>query len=143
VHSTEPFPCSINNEETITGIYIDANTLYHGFLRSPEGKFITVDAPRASTDPGGGDGTLPKSINAERTITGHYADAQAVIHGFVRSPNGQFTTFDSPGPTGDAGWGIFPESINDAGTIRGHYTDAVGLNHGFLQVHDRGPALRK
>ena len=128
------FPESINDAGAIAGRYADANGLYHGFLRSPGGEFTTFDAPGASTAPGGGDGTLPKSINAEGAITGHYADAQAVIHGFVRSPSGKLTTFDAPGPTGGAGWGIFPESINEAGAITGHYTDAVGLNHGFLRV---------
>ncbi len=128
------FPESINDAGSVTGRYADANGLYHGFLRSPRGEFTTFDAPGASTDSGGGDGTLPKSINAAGAITGHYADAQGLIHGFVRSPSGKFTTFDAPGPTGSAGWGIFPESINDAGAITGHYTDAVGMNHGFLRV---------
>jgi len=128
------FPESINDAGAIAGRYADANGLYHGFLRSPGGEFTTFDAPGASTAPGGGDGTLPKSINAEGAITGHYADAQALIHGFVRSPSGKLTTFDAPGPTGGAGWGIFPESINEAGAITGHYTDAVGMNHGFLRI---------
>jgi hypothetical protein len=128
------FPVSMNDAGTITGRYADSNGLYHGFLRRPGGEFATFDAPGASTVAGGGDGTLPKCINAEGAITGHYADAQAVIHGFVRSPGGTFSTFDAPGPTGGAGWGIFPESINDSGAITGHYTDASGLNHGFLRI---------
>jgi hypothetical protein len=31
------FPSAINNGGTITGIYVDAKTLYHGFLRGPRG----------------------------------------------------------------------------------------------------------
>lgn len=128
------FPNSINAAGAITGHCTDAHGLFHGFLRSPGAGIITFDAPGATTAAGGGNGTLPKSLNAEGAITGHYADAQAFMHGFVRSPSGKFTTFDAPGPTGGAGWGIFPESINDAGAITGHYTDAVGMNHGFLRI---------
>lgn len=128
------FPESINDAGAITGHYADANGLYHGFLRGPEGEFTIFEAPGADTIAGGGNGTLPKSINAAGAITGHYADAQAVIHGFVRSPGGKITTFDAPGLTGGAGSGIYPESINDGGAITGHYTDAVGMNHGFLRL---------
>lgn len=128
------FPEGVNDSGAITGHYADASGLYHGFLRSPGGEFFTFDAPGASTLAGGGNGTVPKSINAAGAITGHYADAQAVVHGFVRSRGGQLTVFDAPGPIGGTGWGIFPESINEAGAITGHYTDAVGMNHGFLRL---------
>ena len=40
------FPDSINRAGTITGHYIDARNVIHGFLRSPTGdRFITFDAP--------------------------------------------------------------------------------------------------
>ena len=123
-------PESINDAGAITGHYGDANGLYHGFLRSPGGKFTTFDAPGAAI------GTLPKSINAGGAITGHYGDANGLHHGFLRSPGGKFTTFDAPGAGTDAGsgFGTFPESINDAGAITGHYIDAQGRNHGFLRI---------
>jgi hypothetical protein len=34
-------PVSLNDWGAITGIYIDANFVYHGYLRSPEGKIVT------------------------------------------------------------------------------------------------------
>jgi hypothetical protein len=97
-------------------------------------EIIPFDAPGVISIAASGYGTFPESINDAGVITGHYTDAQALIHGFVRSPSGKFATFDAPGPTGGAGWGIFPESINDAGAITAHYTDAVGMNHGFLRL---------
>jgi hypothetical protein len=123
-------PESINHPGAITGHYGDANGLYHGFLRSPGGKFTTFDVPGAAI------GTLPKSINAGGAITGHYVDANGLHHGFLRSPNAKFTTFDAPGAGTEAGsgFGTFPDSINDAGAITGHYIDAQGLNHGFLRI---------
>jgi hypothetical protein len=130
------FPKSINDAGAITGYYGDADGMYHGFLRSLQGEFTTFDAPGASTAAGSGNGILPKSINAGGAITGHYADARNVNHGFLRSPGREVTTFDAPGAgtSAGSGWGTFPDSINDAGAITGHYTDAHGLNHGFLLI---------
>src|SRR5579859_7204577 len=41
------YASSVNNWGTIAGTYQDANSVYHGFLRSPEGGFITFEAPGA------------------------------------------------------------------------------------------------
>src|SRR5579863_4075610 len=106
------FPGSINNEGTITGIYIDANSLYHGFLRTSEGMFITVDAPGAGASVGTRFRIFLSSININAnsininnrgTITGNYIDSNNVSHGFLRSPGGGFLTFDAPGASSTAG----------------------------------------
>jgi hypothetical protein len=85
------FPESINKAGTITGHYTDRKGLYHGFLRSPVGEFITFDAPGAGKTAGSGWGTFPESISDAGAITGHYIDSKDVNHGFVRAPSG-----DSP-----------------------------------------------
>ena len=41
----------LNDLGAITGYYLDANNVYHGFVRSPEGKFTTFDAPGADLTP--------------------------------------------------------------------------------------------
>jgi hypothetical protein len=131
------FATSINDGGTITGRYIDANNVNHGFLRSPSGdEFIAFDAPGAGKPPGSGQGTFPKSINKAGAITGHYIDSNNVNHGFLRSPVGdKLITFDAPGAgkTAGSGQGTFPESISDAGAITGRYIDANNVNHGFLR----------
>jgi hypothetical protein len=130
------FPTSINEGGTITGRYIDAHNVDHGFLRSPSGdEFIAFDAPGAGRTAGSGQGTFPVSINKAGAITGHYNDSNNVSHGFLRTPGGEFTTFAAPG-AGSAfgsGSGTLPDSINEAGAITGHYSDAHRVNHGFLQ----------
>ena len=125
----------INNHGAITGNYIDWDNVSHGFLRSPEGRLIRLDAPGASSAAGTFDGTFPTSINNGGTITGNYIDSKDLVHGFLRSPTGGFTTFDAPGASSVAafGYGTFPESINDAGVIAGHYTDAHETSHGFVR----------
>lgn len=130
------FPNSINSEGTITGYYADTKNVIHGFVRSPGAEFNTFDAPGAGSVAASGYGTFPNSINDAGAVTGHYADAQGVTHGFVRSPSGKFTTIDAQGAGSVAasGYGTFPESINDAGALTGHYTDVHGIIHGFLRI---------
>jgi hypothetical protein len=81
------FPTSLNDGGTITGRYIDANNVNHGFLRSPNGdEFIAFDAPGAGKTAGSGQGTFPKSINKAAAITGRYIDSHNVNHGLLRAP---------------------------------------------------------
>jgi hypothetical protein len=56
-----------------------------------------------------------------------------VGHGFLRAPDGAFTTFDAPG-----GSSTFANSINPAGAIAGYYdvfTTSI-VFHGFLRAAD-------
>ena len=92
--------------------------------------------PRFITfDPSGSQGTYPAAISDAGVITGDYYDSNNVSHGFVRTPNGEITTFDAPGAgsTPGLGLGTFPESITWAGAITGYYTDANDAAHGFLR----------
>jgi hypothetical protein len=59
-----------------------------------------------------------------------------VYHGFLRAPDGTFTTFDAPGAGTGAYQGTFAISINPAGAITGYYTDASNVDHGFLRARD-------
>jgi hypothetical protein len=129
------FSININDRGTITGNYVDANDVSHGFLRGPAGEFSTVDVPGARSAAGSFDGTFPSSINSEGTVTGNYIDSKELIHGFLRSPRGEVTTFDAPGVSSVAafGYGTFPERINDAGAITGHYTDVHNMIRGFVR----------
>jgi len=75
---------SINDAGDITGTYIDASGVAHGFVRAANGTMTPFDAPGAGTAgtslfPG----TAAVSINDLGDITGTYADASGVLHGFV------------------------------------------------------------
>jgi hypothetical protein len=69
---------------------------------------------------------MATSINDSGAITGTYTDASTFNHGFVRSPQGTFTTFD----VGEAMWNL---SINNGGAVAGTYRDANGSSHGFVR----------
>jgi len=82
------FPDSINRAGAITGHYIDSSNVIHGFLRSPSGdRFVKFDAPGAGRTAGSEQGTFPKRVNEAGAITGHYADANNIDHGFLRVPS--------------------------------------------------------
>ena len=128
---------SINPAGAITGSYDDANNVSHAFLREPDGKFTTFEAPGAGTSPFFG--TFAASINPAGAIAGYYSDGsqvgtQVVYHGFLREPDGKFTTFEAPDAGTRPNFGTYPSSINPAGTITGFYVDKNGLGHGFLRI---------
>jgi len=79
-------PCfgTINPAGAVTGWYMDSNNVYHGFLRSSDGKFTVIDVPGAGKS--AGQGTRAHAINPEGAITGSYTDAKGVYHGFLWLP---------------------------------------------------------
>ena len=85
------------------GFYTDTNVVAHGFLRTPDGKVTSFEAPGAGLGHGLDQGTVAYSINDLGVIAGQYQDSNYVFHGFVRYPDGSFTKFDAPGAGTGAG----------------------------------------
>src|SRR5439155_6433885 len=86
---------AINASGVIAGYYF-ASDGTHAFVRNTDGTFVSFDSPV-------GAGITPMSINNAGVITGFYGDPNfvsfggyAVPRGFVRTPDGTFTTFDAP-----------------------------------------------
>src|SRR5258708_5451869 len=134
----------MNTRGEITGGYIESSGASHGFVRSPDGDFITFDAPGSG---GGGcspgiicaSGTQGGSINPEGVISGQFPDSNGVFHGVVRSPRGAIETFDAPGAGTGSGQGTyvtFTDGINPKGEIGGGYADASGGFHAFVRNSD-------
>jgi hypothetical protein len=88
-----------------------------------EGTFVTFDAPGAGTEPSLGTGTFPFAINPAGAITGTSCSAIFVCQGFLRAPDGTFTTFGATATS--------PSSINPAGAITG-----TGSAGGFVRAPD-------
>jgi hypothetical protein len=121
--ASQTYPSSINNNGTVTGFYVDANG-GHGFLREPDGNFVTFDAP-------GSQSIYPSSINSAGAVAGNFTDTSQ--HGFLRTADGKWITFEVPG--------TFPSSsqnpicINDSGIIAGPYTNDTQF-YGFIRAVD-------
>lgn len=112
---------TINQWGAIVGTYLDANNVYHGFIRSPGGRYATIDAPCADTTPQAYNGTVAESINDFGEVTGFCIDAQGDTHGFVRSPRGTFTEFDAVEPAVET----VPLFINLEGALAGFVFDST------------------
>ena len=125
------FASGINIGGLITGYYQSADTVYHGFLRSPDGKFTTFEAPGADTTAGSYNGTTPTGINDLGVITGSLYDATGLSHGFLRARDGKFTTFDVAGAGAN---GTFPIGLNLEGAVVGYALDSNDLFHAFLRT---------
>jgi uncharacterized membrane protein len=127
--------CSVllNNFGVVTGYYLDANNVFYGFVRSPDGKFTSFQAPGADTTAQHFNGTVPNAINDAGAIAGGYWDVQNQEHGFLRSPEGEFQTFDVPGGTPGT---TLPIALNIEGAIVGYYIDKSGGFQGFLRNPD-------
>jgi hypothetical protein len=123
--ATETYASAIDSEGAITGMYADMTNAEHVYLRSLKGRFETFSAP-------GSPDITPDSINARGIVAGSYGDTRG--DGFVRKPDGTFTTFTLPG--------VFPSSstnpivINNSGTVAGPYIDTNGKEHGFIRLED-------
>jgi hypothetical protein len=101
---------SINDHHKIVGTYYDADGLGHGFLRTEDGRFVTIDHPRAQTV--NGFGTEARGINSSGQIVGDYCaappcDGVSVIKGYLLTADrdkkdefaeDDFKTLDTPGP---------------------------------------------
>src|ERR1700728_97662 len=60
-----------------------------------EPHIITFDAPGADTTTGSFNGTFASGMNNWGAVTGSYVDANNVYHGFLRTREGSFTTFEA------------------------------------------------
>ena len=154
-------PPSINPTGAIAGTYVAPGFVEHGFLRTPDGSFTTIDYPGAFF-------TEALAINPGGVIAGDFCNKVTCFQGYVRSPDGTFTVIDSKAgiptainPAGaitgfvltgsggylrtpDGSFTVFnppgsiytsPFAINSVGTITGYYCDAMGC-HGFVHASD-------
>jgi len=105
-------------------------------ISAQELRIVPFDAPGADPKPVDNNGTYARAINIWGAITGSYQDTNNVYHGFLRSPNGTFVTFEAPDADTGPYNGTNPNSINDLGAITGQSFDAEGVSHGFLRSPD-------
>lgn len=117
---------SLNAAGVLADFYIDNNYVYHGYLRTPDGKITEFDAPGTGT--AAGQGTIPSSINIEGVISGICVDSAGVWHGCQGTPKGVFTTYSAP-----AALATFGEDINNFGVATGMTDDGTG-RHGYVRT---------
>jgi len=111
------YPDELNDLGAAVGMFIDGNNIFHGWLRTPDGKLSRIDEPAAGA--ASGEGTYVISINWEGLMVGGYlisaSDPFGYSQGFLRDANGRFTTFAPP--TGMTS--VSPNDINAGGEVVG------------------------
>jgi len=160
------YATSISVSGVITGYFYDStfgSTFYagcHGFIRNPDGTYITFDSPMSPTNkpPSVPTCVQPASINQAGVVAGWYEDASFGCkfwpdtaggcggqHAFLRMRNGAFITFDAPtelqnryDPSGNTNPGTFPKSITSAGEVTGIYASCSesSCDNSFLRTAD-------
>lgn len=111
----------MNRAGTAVGVYIDADGVYHGFIRTRGGHVTTVDHP-------GSPYTQLMGINARGDVVGFYQDpADFNLKGFIYR-GGRFLPVAPDGALN----GSYPYRITDDGRIVGYYLDANYRSIGFL-----------
>jgi hypothetical protein len=131
------FPLDINDLGQAMGYVVGDQHVFHGFVRSADGRFETIDAPGAGTLAGSFQGTIPDSINIQGMIVGQYKDANNIYHGFLREPDGHFVIIDVPGASTTLDGGTFAVNINVEGEIAGYFfamsSSPLPILHCFLR----------
>ena len=106
----------------IVGSYRDAEGIYHAYMRSSVGRFLSIDLPNALNL----EYFFLHGLNRARTVVGRAKAAGDVPRTYVGSPlNLQELHF--PGSVSTEGW-----NINEDGSVVGHYDSADGRRHGFI-----------
>jgi uncharacterized membrane protein len=121
-------PVDITNRGEIVGFYYETDAdlaagISHGFRRSVDGRYRTVDIPSALL-------TRPFRINDRGQIAGHYVDDTG-LHGFVWH-DGEIETVDVPGAVATVLYGI----NNRGQTVGAYYGESDVAFHGFVRQPD-------
>lgn len=143
-------PLALDSQGNIVGTYLASDSatgtdMYHGFLRTAAGVITTFDPPGAAS-PSSADvwakyiGTFATCLNDSGMVAGTYSDANGIRHGFLRLPDGSFSSFDAPGAgtmtllESNFLQGTGGVSMDASGNIVGLYVDSNTSYHGFIRT---------
>jgi len=124
----------INRAGAISGGYVSADGVLHGFVRDPQGAITTFDGPDAGNT--AGNGSVGEMIDDAGTIPGVSLDNNGLNHAWIRYSDGTFVTFGVTGAGTASGQGTLATVANVGGTSGGNYFDADGVGYGFVRFCD-------
>ena len=119
----ETYADFVNASGGMVGSYVDAEGRYHPYIRTPNGKFVSLDFPVT----GDGEYFFIHGINDEGVIVARFKR----IGQIPRTLSGTFreglVEFKVPGSVSTQGW-----NINQDGSIVGYYDSTDERRHGFI-----------
>ena len=119
--ATATYAYFVNTHGEVVGSYVDADGLYHPFIRSPDNKYTSPPT----------DNTLEFYFIHQINDVGVYVARAKVVGGVPRTYFGTLYAglheLQFPDSISTEGW-----NINQAGSIVGYYDTADGRRHGFI-----------
>ncbi len=113
----------VNASGGMVGSYVDAEGIYHPYVRTPAGRFVSLDLPRAESL----EFYFVHGINDARVVVSRAKPVDDVPRTYVGTFQDGLEEFKVPGSVSTEGW-----NINQDGSIVGYYESAAGRTHGFI-----------
>ena len=121
--ATETYADFVNASGGMVGSFVDADGLYHPYIRTPRGRFVPLKLPRAASL----EYFFVHGINDENVVVARAKPVDGVPLTYVGSLQEGLQEFKVPGSVSTEGY-----NINQDGSIVGHYDTADGRRHGFI-----------
>ena len=119
----ETFADFVNASGGMVGSYVDEDGVFHPYIRTPTGRFISIDLPSASIL----EFFFVHGINDAGTIVARTKPKDDVPVTYVGTFREGLKDFKVPGSVSTEGY-----NINQDGSIVGHYDTEDGRRHGFI-----------
>ena len=113
----------VNASGGMVGSYVDADGVYHPYVRTPGGRFVSLNLPNAETL----EYYFVHGINDAGVVVSRGKRVDGVPGTFVGKFQEGLQEFKVPGSVRTEGW-----NINQDGSIVGHYESADGAIIGFI-----------
>ncbi|MCY4584313.1 MAG: T9SS type A sorting domain-containing protein, partial [Chloroflexi bacterium] len=121
--ATATYAHFVNSSGGMVGSYVDAEGYFQPYVRTPTGRFISLDLPGAATL----EYFFVHGINDAGTVVARSKRVDSLPSTFVGTFRGGLNQFSVPGSVSTEGY-----NINQDGSIVGHYESTDGRTHGFI-----------
>ena len=123
--ATATYADFVNSRGGMVGSYVDAEGVYQPYIRTPTGRFVSLDLPQAARL----EYFFVHGINDAQTVV---ARTKVKVVGappltYVGTLQDELKPFTVPGSVSTEGY-----NINQDGSIVGHYDTPDGRRHGFI-----------
>ena len=113
----------VNAIGVVVGSYVDANGIYHPYLRRPDGGFVSIGVPQETQF----EYYFIHGINDAGVRVSRHKQVDDVPRTSVGTLRHGLQELKVPGSVSTEGW-----NINQDGSIVGNYVSADGRTHGFI-----------
>ena len=121
--AAETYADFVNASGGMVGSYVDADGIFHPYIRTPTGRFVSLDLPRAALL----EYFFVHGINDANIVVARAKSKGGVPQTYVGTFQAGLKPFKVPGSVSTEGF-----NINQDGSIVGHYDTEDGRRHGFI-----------